>query len=100
VLAHISGDPVLRASFESGEDLHARTAGETFGVPPSEVTRQQRDIAKMINYGIAYGCRLRLAHGWGWKERGADIIERYFARYAKVKQWLDDTIAPRAAPGW
>src|SRR5205807_249554 len=52
VLAHVSSDPVLRDSFLSNEDLHARTAGETFGVPSSEVTRQQRDIAKMINYGI------------------------------------------------
>ena len=95
VLAHVSGDPMLRASFESGEDLHARTAGETFGVPPSDVTRRQRDIAKMINYGIAYGLSaFGLAHRLGLeKSEAGDIIERYFARYAKVKQWLDDTIA-------
>ena len=101
VLAHISADPVLRASFESGEDLHARTAGETFGVPPSEVTRQQRDIAKMINYGIAYGLSaFGLAHRLGLdKHEAADIIERYFARYSKVKQWLDDTIAQARATG-
>src|SRR6267378_2983960 len=101
VLAHISGDPVLRASFESGEDLHARTAGETFGVPASEVTRQQRDIAKMINYGIAYGLSaFGLAHRLGLdKSEAADIIERYFARYAKVKQWLDDTIASARSTG-
>src|SRR5438132_1618877 len=86
VLAHVSGDPMLRASFESGEDLHARTAGETFGVPPSDVTRRQRDIAKMINYGIAYGLSaFGLAHRLGLEKREAgDIIERYFARYAKV----------------
>jgi len=101
VLAHISADPVLRASFESGEDLHARIAGETFGVPPSEVTRQQRDIAKMINYGIAYGLSaFGLAHRLGLeKSEAADIIERYFARYAKVKQWLDDTIATAKSTG-
>src|SRR5437016_8642103 len=101
VLAHISGDPVLRASFESGEDLHARTAGETFGVPPAEVSRQQRDIAKMINYGIAYGLSaFGLAHRLGLDtSAAADIIERYFARYAKVKQWLDDTIAQARTSG-
>jgi DNA polymerase I len=101
VLAHISGDPVLRASFESGEDLHARIAGETFGVPPSGVTRRQRDIAKMINYGIAYGLSaFGLAHRLGLeKSEAADIIERYFARYAKVKQWLDDTIAQARSTG-
>jgi len=101
VLAHISGDPVLRASFESGEDLHARIAGETFGIPPSEVTRRQRDIAKMINYGIAYGLSaFGLAHRLGLeKSEAADIIERYFARYGKVKQWLDDTIAQARTSG-
>ncbi|HTO96357.1 MAG TPA: DNA polymerase I [Myxococcales bacterium] len=101
VLAHVSGDPVLRASFLSGEDLHARTAGETFGVPPSEVTRQQRDIAKMINYGIAYGLSaFGLAHRLGLeKSEAADIIGRYFSRYAKVKEWLDDTIASARSSG-
>ena len=101
VLAHVSGDPMLRASFESGEDLHARTAGETFGVPPSDVTRRQRDIAKMINYGIAYGLSaFGLAHRLGLeKSEAGDIIERYFARYAKVKQWLDDTIAQARTTG-
>jgi DNA polymerase I len=94
VLAHISGDPVLRSSFEAKEDLHARTAGETFGVPPGEVTRQQRDIAKMINYGIAYGLSAfglaqRLGLPGGEAQR---IIDRYFARYAGVKAWLDGTI--------
>ncbi|GAC1337576.1 MAG: DNA polymerase I [Myxococcales bacterium] len=94
VLAHISGDPVLRSSFAASEDLHARTAGETFGVPPAQVTRQQRDIAKMINYGIAYGLsafglaqRLGLPGG-----EAQQIIDRYFARYAGVKAWLDGTI--------
>jgi DNA polymerase-1 len=101
VLAHITGDPVLRASFESGEDLHARTAGETFGVPPGEVTRQQRDIAKMINYGIAYGLSaFGLAHRLGLEKQEAGvIIEKYFSRYRFVKQWLDDTIAEARRTG-
>jgi len=94
VLAHISGDAVLRSSFASNEDLHARTAGETFGVPPGEVSRQQRDIAKMINYGIAYGLSaFGLAQRLGLPGREAqEIIDRYFARYAGVKAWLDGTI--------
>jgi DNA polymerase-1 len=101
VLAHISGDPVLRASFESGEDLHARTAGETFGVPAKDVTRQQRDIAKMINYGIAYGLSaFGLGHRLGLETKeAAEIIERYFSRYRHVKQWLDDTIATARTSG-
>ena len=101
VLAHVSGDPVLRDSFLSGEDLHARTAGETFGVPPGEVTRQQRDIAKMINYGIAYGLSaFGLAHRLKMdKAEAAAIIEKYFARYQKVKEWLDGTIEEARASG-
>ena len=101
VLAHISQDPVLKASFLSGEDLHARTAGETFGVPPAEVTRQQRDIAKMINYGIAYGLSaFGLAHRLGLETKeAAAIIERYFARYVKVKEWLDGTIESARSSG-
>jgi DNA polymerase-1 len=101
VLAHISGDPVLRSSFASNEDLHARTAGETFGVPPAEVTRQQRDIAKMINYGIAYGLSaFGLAQRLGLPGAEAQqIIDRYFARYAGVKAWLDGTIAAARQDG-
>ncbi|HKC59761.1 MAG TPA: DNA polymerase I, partial [Myxococcales bacterium] len=101
VLAHVSGDPVLRDSFLSGEDLHARTAGETFGVPAAEVTRQQRDIAKMINYGIAYGLSsFGLAHRLGLEQSEAHtIIERYFARYRRVKEWLDATIVEARRSG-
>ena len=101
VLAHITQDPVLKASFMSGEDLHARTAGETFGVPPADVTRQQRDIAKMINYGIAYGLSaFGLGHRLGLETKeAAAIIERYFARYAKVKEWLDGTVASARETG-
>ncbi len=101
ILAHISGDPVLRESFASGEDLHARTAGETFGVPAAEVTRQQRDIAKMINYGIAYGLSaFGLGHrlGLGTSEAAA-IIEKYFSRYRGVKEWLDGTIESARSSG-
>jgi len=94
ILAHVSGDPVLRESFLTGEDLHVRTAAETFGIRPEDVTRQQRDISKMINYGIAYGLSaFGLAHRLGLaKDEAASIIDRYFARYAKVKEWLDGTI--------
>ena len=94
VLAHVSGDQTLRDSFASGEDLHSRVAVETFGVAAADVTRNQRSIAKMINYGIAYGLssfglaqRLSLPQA-----EASDIIEKYFARYAGVKAWLDGTI--------
>jgi len=101
VLAHVSGDEVLKASFMSGEDLHARTAGETFGVPASDVTREQRDIAKMINYGIAYGLSaFGLAQRLGLPGKEAqEIIHRYFARYTGVKTWLDKVVEDSRASG-
>src|SRR5207249_2593074 len=55
VLAHVSGDPELTKAFLEGVDVHRRTAALGFGVPESEVTKEQRDVAKMLNFGIAYG---------------------------------------------
>ena len=55
VLAHVSGDPELTKAFREGVDVHRRTAALGFGVPESEVTKEQRDVAKMLNFGIAYG---------------------------------------------
>jgi DNA polymerase-1 len=94
ILAHYAEDPALVESFRTGEDVHARTAAETFGVAPADVTRDQRRIAKMLNFGIAYGLsafglsqRLELPPG-----EAQNIIDRYFARYAAVKRWLVGTI--------
>ncbi len=101
VLAHVSGDPALRASFSRGEDVHARTAAEVFGVAPAAVTAQMRRAAKAINFGIAYGQsafglaqRLELP-----REEAQGIIDRYFERYAGVRAWLDRTIETARAEG-
>ncbi len=101
ILAHISQDPVLIESFRTGEDLHARTAAETFGVLPAEVSKEQRNIAKMINYGIAYGLS-----GFGLGQRlglpideANAIIARYFARYQGVSAWLDQVVAQTKKDG-
>ena len=55
ILAHYSDDPALLEAFRNGEDVHTRTAAETFGVAPADVTPDQRRIAKVLNFGIAYG---------------------------------------------
>ena len=95
ILAHYSEDPALTESFMKGEDVHARTAAEVFGVPLSEVTAEMRRAAKAVNFGIAYG-----QTSFGLSQRldipGADaqqIIDRYFERYQGVRTWLDATIA-------
>ncbi|MFM8642551.1 MAG: DNA polymerase, partial [Phycisphaerales bacterium] len=55
LLAHLSGDPALSEAFRRGEDIHRAVAAETFGVPPAEITDEQRSAAKMVNFGIVYG---------------------------------------------
>jgi DNA polymerase-1 len=95
ILAHYAEDASLLDSFQRREDVHARTAAETFGVPAEEVTPDQRRVAKVLNFGIAYGLS-----AFGMSQRldmppaeAQAIIDRYFARYAGVKRWLDATVA-------
>jgi DNA polymerase-1 len=94
LLAHIAEDPVLLEAFARDEDIHSRTAAEIFGVPAEQVTRDQRRVAKTVNFGIAYGLspyglstRLNIP-----EEEARDIIERYFTRYAGIKRYLDETV--------
>jgi DNA polymerase-1 len=101
ILAHYSRDPGLLEAFANREDVHTRTAAETFGVPAAQVTPEQRRVAKMLNFGIAYGLsafglsqRLDLPPG-----EASAIIQRYFARYAGVKGYVDDAIARARATG-
>ncbi len=94
VLAHISGEQVLKDIFERGEDVHAATAGEMFGVPPEKVDPGLRSKAKMINFGIVYGLS---AYGLADRldipqDEAAEFIERYLGRFPKVKEFIDTTI--------
>ena len=91
ILAHYSEDAALLEAFRVGEDVHTRTAAETFGVAPADVTSEQRRIAKVLNFGIAYGLS-----AFGLSQRldlpGAEaqaIIDRYFTRYAGVRRYVD-----------
>ena len=101
ILAHYSEDPALLEAFRNREDIHTRTAAETFGVAPALVTPDMRRVAKMLNFGIAYGLS-----AFGLSQRldlpGAEaqaIIERYFARYAGVKGYIDRAIADARKQG-
>ena len=94
VLAHVSGDEVLREIFISGEDVHAATAAGIIGADPDAITAGERSKAKMVNYGIAYGLS---AYGLADRlsipqEEAASYIERYFERFAGVKTFIDETI--------
>jgi DNA polymerase-1 len=101
VLAHLSKDPTLVDTFRRGEDVHDRTSREIFGalspVPPAE----QRRISKMVNYALLYGkTAFSLAKDIGVSRREAEaFIEAYFARYPKVRAFMDDTIAKARETG-
>jgi DNA polymerase-1 len=95
VMAHLSNDPVLLEAFRNGEDIHARTAQEVFGVGPMAQTAEHRRASKAINYGIIYGLSpfgLAQQLGIGQKE-AAQFINAYFTRYRGVKDYLDASLA-------
>ena len=94
LLAHMSDDENLIAAFLSGEDIHARTAAEVFGVSIDNITPDLRRKAKAVNFGIVYGISdyglsrdLKIS-----RKEAAEYISLYFERYPKVKNFLDDTI--------
>jgi DNA polymerase I len=95
ILAHLSGDSILVDAFRRGEDIHSRTAQEVFGVPPLAQTREQRRVAKVINFGVIYGLSpfgLAQELGIDTKE-AAKWINAYFETYSGVKKYLDAQIA-------
>ncbi len=93
IMAHISEDPALLRAFERGLDVHKATASEVFGMPVEEVGGEQRRYAKVINFGLIYGMgAFGLASNLGIEQKAAkDFIDKYFARFAGVKQYMDDT---------
>ncbi|HSP06760.1 MAG TPA: DNA polymerase I, partial [Acidobacteriota bacterium] len=94
VMAHLSGDETLIDSFLKNEDIHARTASEVFDVPMDQMTKDIRNRAKAINYGINYGqSPFGLAQLLGIDQRDAkNFIDRYFEKYPKVKAYLESTM--------
>ncbi|MBU6257404.1 MAG: DNA polymerase I [Burkholderiales bacterium] len=93
IMAHISEDPALLRAFAEGIDVHRATASEVFAVPVDAVSSEQRRYAKVINFGLIYGMgAFGLASNLGIEQKAAkDYIERYFARFAGVKRYMDET---------
>ncbi|HEY4845765.1 MAG TPA: DNA polymerase I [Candidatus Dormibacteraeota bacterium] len=91
VLAHMTDDPVLVDAFARGEDIHARTAAEVFGIPQAEVTANQRRLAKVVNFGLFYGLSdFGLARDTGMSTEDARIfIDAYFRAYNRVREFLE-----------
>jgi len=101
ILAHIAEDPALLEAFRGDEDVHVRTAAEVFGVAKEAVTSEQRRVAKMVNFGIAYGLSpFGLATRLDIPQTEASaIIDRYFARYTGIRRYLEETVAQARRTG-
>jgi DNA polymerase I len=102
VLAHLSQDPKLVTAFLHGEDIHATTASQVFGVPFSEVTKDMRRLAKTVNFGVIYGMSeygLEQATELS-REQAGQFIKAYFEKYSGVKEYLARTKKEAAEKGY
>ena len=95
IMAHLSCDAHLIQAFRDGVDVHAATAAKIFGIPVSEVTREQRSMAKTANFGIMYGIssfglaqRLHLS-----RSAAKELIDGYFASFPAIRSFIDDSIS-------
>ena len=101
ILAHFSKDPVLVEAFRHGQDIHARTAEEVFGLGPMAQNAEHRRAAKAINFGIIYGqTPFGLAAQLSIEQKeAAQFIAAYFARYRGVKEYLERSLAEARKTG-
>lgn len=92
IMAHLSGDEGLIQAFKEGKDIHAATAAEIFGGDPEHIDREHRRNAKAINFGLIYGMSaFGLARQLGIsRQEAAGYIDTYFARYPKVRDYMDN----------
>ncbi len=102
IMAHLSQDEGLLTAFAAGEDIHRATAAEIFGVERDAVSSEQRRYAKVINFGLIYGMSaFGLAQNLNIeRSAAASYIERYFARYPGVRQYMNDTRETAKAQGY
>lgn len=94
VIAHLSGDDGLLSAFSSGEDIHRSIAANVYGVDPGEITHEQRERAKMVSYGLAYGMEaFGLAQRLGGDLNEArEIMARYFAAFPGLRAYMDRAV--------
>lgn len=93
ILAHVANDPGLLAAFNNDEDIHAATAANVLGVPIDEIDKDQRRIAKAVNFGLVYGqTAFGLAQGTSMSQKEArQFIDTYFEKYPGVQQYINQT---------
>jgi DNA polymerase I len=91
LMAHFSADPLLTKAYQTGQDIHTLTASEVFGVAPETMSKETRNRAKAVNFGIVYGISpFGLAQQLGIEQSEAKLyIEKYFERYKGVREFID-----------
>lgn len=102
VLAHLSGDKNLLDIFLAGKDIHTQTAAQLFDVPVDDITNEQRQVGKRINFSIMYGLTpYSLAKEFKVTPSEAKLyIDRYFAQYPQVAAWMETTIQEAITRGY
>ncbi len=101
ILAHLSGDPLLSTAFREKIDVHTQTAAEVFGVAREDVTKEQRRIAKAVNYGLSYGqSDFGLARALDVsRTQATEYSRRYFQRFPTIHKFMDDIVTIARAQG-
>jgi DNA polymerase-1 len=102
ILAHVSGEPKLREAFAQGEDIHTATAAEVLGKDPATLTKDERNVAKMVNFGIIYGIS---AFGLSEnleipREEAQTYIDAYLARFPHVQDFISRTVEQAERDGY
>jgi DNA polymerase I len=102
ILAHVSGEPKLREAFARGEDIHTATAAEVLGKDPATLTKDERNVAKMVNFGIIYGIS---AFGLSenleiLREDAQAYIDTYLARFPHVQDFIARTVEQAQRDGY
>ena len=102
LIAEISGDETMVNAFQNGLDIHTATAARVFDVPLEEVTRDQRNRAKTVNFAVIYGAgatnlskQLDIP-----RSEASDLIKNYFARFEGLKKWMDDVVKQAKEDGY
>jgi DNA polymerase-1 len=102
VLAHVTKDDGLVSAFLADQDIHRATAATVYGVAPEDVTRQMRDTAKMVNFGIAYGMgEFGLASRTGMtREEAEAFITTYYRNFPGIAMWQQQTLSSTREKGY
>ena len=102
VLAHLSEDKHMIEAFKNGEDIHKQAASKVFGIPVTEVTKEQRSSAKAVNFGIVYGIsEFGLGEQLGIsRNKAKEYIEQYLTEYAGVRKFMQDSIQKAKETGY